>query len=179
MGGGGLGAPATMATPPPPGVRIASPAPAALAAGGALGMLISLGLLRANVFKHSFADGGPLMEIDREAFEREKEAARREGKELEYDAPEYTPVQIRAEIRREMLFLLPPLALAGLCAALVLFVAPAGGGGGGLPFPHSLSRVPRSLVGLLVRGGVCAVGRGRGPPALRRPGVGGGGGGPW
>jgi leader peptidase (prepilin peptidase)/N-methyltransferase len=152
IGAVGLLVHAIIDTPRNPGTLIASPVAAALAAGGALGMLISLGLLRAKVFKHSFADGGPLMEIDREAFEREKEAARREGKEFEYDAPEYTPAQIRAEIRREMLFLLPPLALAGLCAVLVLFVAPAARAWAGLLSHYWLSGFLGSVFGLLIGG---------------------------
>jgi len=152
IGAVGLLVHAIIDTPRTPGTLIASPVAAALAAGGALGMLISLGLLRAKVFKHSFADGGPLMEIDREAFEREKEAARREGKEFEYDAPEYTPAQIRAEIRREMLFLLPPLALAGLCALLVLFVAPAARAWAGLLSHYWLSGFLGSVFGLLIGG---------------------------
>ena len=109
-----------------PGTLNASPVAAALAAGGAVGLLISIALLRVKVFKHSFADGGPLLEVDREAYEREREAARKEGRELDYEAPEYTPAQVRAEVRHEMLFLLPPLVLAALCATLVLSVGGIG-----------------------------------------------------
>jgi leader peptidase (prepilin peptidase)/N-methyltransferase len=126
IGGVGLIVHAIIDTSRTPGTLNASPVAAALAAGGAVGLLISIGLLRIKVFKHSFADGGPLLEVDREAYEKEREAAKNEGRELEFDAPEYTPAQVRAEIRHEMLFLLPPLVLAALCAALVMSVGVVG-----------------------------------------------------
>jgi leader peptidase (prepilin peptidase)/N-methyltransferase len=49
----------------------------------------------------SFANGGPLLEVD-----KAKLASR--GEEVNQEQ-EFTPKQIRAEIRKEMLFLLPPL----------------------------------------------------------------------
>ncbi|HMB96158.1 MAG TPA: A24 family peptidase, partial [Tepidisphaeraceae bacterium] len=36
-----------------------------------------------------------------------------EGKAIEYEPPEFTRAQIRAEMRKEMIFLMPPLLLGG------------------------------------------------------------------
>jgi len=153
IGAVGLLVHAIIDTPRTPGNLNISAVPAALAAGGATGLLISLGLLRAKVLKHSFADGGPLMEIDREAYAKELEAARREGKELDYEAPDYTPARVRAEIGREMLFLLPPLALAGMCAAMVVWVEPvARAWQDAVRSHHWLSGLLGSALGLLIGG---------------------------
>lgn len=152
VGAAGLVVHAIIDTPRTPGMLIAPAVPAALAAGGAVGLLISLALLRLKWITPSFADGGPLMEIDREAHERELAAAKRDGKELEYEAPVYTPSQIRAEIRREMLFLLPPLGLAGLFAGLVLGVEPVGRAWGAAVSHYWFSGFLGSVLGLLVGG---------------------------
>src|SRR5206468_7313606 len=82
-----------------PGARGAlnvGPAGAALAAGGAAGLVISLLLWWRGWLPTSFADGGPLMEVEREALEREAERAKKEGKDpvLDYQGlPEYTKAQ--------------------------------------------------------------------------------------
>ena len=80
-----------------PGAIAMSPAKLALSAGGAIGLLLSIILLKLGILPLSFADGGPALEIE---------------KDQEADLPEFTPSQIRAEIRKEMLFLMPPLLLA-------------------------------------------------------------------
>lgn len=139
-------------TPRMPGALSASPVSAALAAGGAIGLLVSLALLKKKWIKASFADGGPLMEIDREAYERELEAAKKEGRKLDYEAPDYTPAQVRAEVRHEMVFLLPPLALGGLFAVLVLAVGPVGKAWGSVVSHHWLSGLLGSILGLLIGG---------------------------
>jgi leader peptidase (prepilin peptidase)/N-methyltransferase len=95
-----------------PGAISASALPAALAAGGAVGLLLSLLLLRLGKLPLSFAGGGPLLEIERAEHDRETAAALAQGTEQPAGPPEYTPRQIRAEMRKEMLFLLPPLFCA-------------------------------------------------------------------
>ena len=130
------------------------PAGGAMAAGGAIGLLISLALWWKGWLPSSFADGGPLMEVEREAYEQEREQARKEGREPELpdeDLPEYTPAQIRAEIRKEMLFLLPPLALAALFTLLALR-GPFAHGWSGLMTYHWLTGLLGSVLGLLVGG---------------------------
>ena len=139
-------------TPRTPGALNASAVPAALAAGGVIGLVISLLLLRTGRIKQSFADGGPLMEIDREAYEREVAEARRQGGDVPDPAPEYTPAQIRAEVRHEMRFLLPPLALAIGFAAVVMFLQPAGRAWASLVSHHWFSGLLGSVLGMLVGG---------------------------
>jgi len=87
-----------------------------MAGGGAIGLLLSGVLLWCGVFKPSFPDGEPALDVD-------EELSRREGaEELPHlsSAPSFTPEQMRQQIAREIVFLLPPLlgALAAGCAAL-------------------------------------------------------------
>jgi leader peptidase (prepilin peptidase)/N-methyltransferase len=132
-----------------------TPGGGALAAGGALGLLVSLFMWWRGWLPSSFADGGPLMEVERDAFEKAKAEAEKEGKPLspeEEELPEYTPAQIRAEMRKEMLFLLPPLALAGGFAFLVLRVQAVADWWGPLVDSRWVSGFLGSLLGLLVGG---------------------------
>ena len=130
------------------------PAGGALAVGGGIGLLASLLLWWRGWLPTSFADGGPLMEVDREAYEKERELAKKEGREVppDDDLPKYTPARIRAEIRKEMLFLLPPLALAGLFTWFALGIGPVARWWGGLMTQNWLSGLLGSLLGLLVGG---------------------------
>jgi leader peptidase (prepilin peptidase)/N-methyltransferase len=86
-----------------PGALNPSVPGAALAAGAAVGLLISFALSWSGILPRSFSKGGPLLEVDK--------ARLAEKGETPEDAPQYTPKEIRAEMRKEMLFLLPPLAL--------------------------------------------------------------------
>src|SRR5262249_6155664 len=89
---------------------------AAMSAGATVGVLISMLLLKLKVMPLSFAEGGPLMEI-------EKEALKRDG----IDAPpELTRAQLRGEMGKEMLFLMPPLVLGGVWVLLCMKVQPIG-----------------------------------------------------
>ncbi len=89
-----------------------SPA-AALAAGGMLGLLLSMGARYFNVLlPKSFPLGDPLLEVeDRKAWEKEYKKAKKEGREMDPPPPEYTRWEIRREMGKEMLFLMPPMAL--------------------------------------------------------------------
>ncbi|MEM8874629.1 MAG: prepilin peptidase [Planctomycetota bacterium] len=63
--------------------------------GGTVGLLVSIALLKAGVFKVSFADDAPPIEVGGD------------------DAPEPWPAsKVRAEIRHEIVFLLPPILAA-------------------------------------------------------------------
>jgi leader peptidase (prepilin peptidase)/N-methyltransferase len=100
-----------------PGSLNLSPRAAALSAGATVGLLISLLLRWRGVLKISFPEGEPLLEVDRQMMLEEEQQAKREGRQPEFDGPippSYTPGQIRAEMRREMYFLMPPLLLGGL-----------------------------------------------------------------
>jgi len=85
-------------------------------------VLLSYFLWRFGVIPSSFPDGGPLLEVERAALEKEREAAKAQGREPELpdDEPQYTPSQVRREMRKEMIFLFPPLLLAGLFVFLTL-----------------------------------------------------------
>ena len=96
-----------------PGALNPSPSAAALAAGAGVGVIVSFVLWTLKVLPASFADGGPLLEIDKAKLER--------------DVPpeqDYSPAQIRAEMRKEMLFLIPPLAI-GMAWVLLTWKVPA------------------------------------------------------
>jgi leader peptidase (prepilin peptidase)/N-methyltransferase len=86
---------------------------AALAAGAGVGLLISFILWWLGILPSSFADGGPMLEVEKAKLKPE-------------DAPakEYTPREVRAEMRKEILFLLPPLAL-GMAWLLATWKVPA------------------------------------------------------
>ena len=95
-----------------PGSLNAGSLPAALAAGGAVGLLLSLLLLRLGKLPLSFAEGGPMLEIDKVQHARDVDAAIAQGAEQPPAPREYSPQEIRSEIRKEMLFLIPPLFFA-------------------------------------------------------------------
>lgn len=105
---------------------------AAVAVGGGVGLLISIVLHQLGIFKTSFAAGEPLLEVDKkklaeqEATEKastvDKTAGKAKAAAKPTDLPaevEMTPKQIRAELRHEMIFLLPPMLLAGMMVWLV------------------------------------------------------------
>src|SRR5205814_8927755 len=96
--GAGMVMPAIIDTPTVPGAVNASPPACALALGAGIGLVISVILLRASTLPLSFEEGTPELEIDK------KRRAESGGKD---DAPprEYSRAQIRAEMRKEMLFL--------------------------------------------------------------------------
>ncbi|HTL29749.1 MAG TPA: prepilin peptidase, partial [Tepidisphaeraceae bacterium] len=100
-----------------PGSLNCSPRAAALSAGAAIGLLISLLARWRGWLKISFPQGEPLLEIDRQMMLEEEQKAKREGRAPEFNGPippPYTSGQIRAEMRLEMYFLMPPMLLGGL-----------------------------------------------------------------
>jgi leader peptidase (prepilin peptidase)/N-methyltransferase len=93
---------------------------AALSAGGTVGLGISILLWRLGILPQSFSEGEPLLEIDREAFAQENSQAQIEGRDATALPAELTRAQINAEMRKEMLFLMPPMLLAGAFCLLTL-----------------------------------------------------------
>jgi leader peptidase (prepilin peptidase) / N-methyltransferase len=91
----------------------------AIALGGSIGLIISIVLFLLGIIPQSFSEGEPALEVDEDEFQKEVERARRAGEEPSKRPREYSRGQIRKEIGKEMLFLLPPMTLA-LVAALVL-----------------------------------------------------------
>jgi leader peptidase (prepilin peptidase)/N-methyltransferase len=115
--------------PQVPGTLTVGPIGACLAVGGGIGLISSALLLYKGLIPLSFAHGQPLLEVDKKKLrEQRQEAMRRGGKVLEYeigeDAPDFTPAQIRGEINKEILFLLPPLVL-GLALAMAAQLEPS------------------------------------------------------
>ncbi|HEY8747393.1 MAG TPA: prepilin peptidase [Tepidisphaeraceae bacterium] len=97
-----------------PGALNTSATAGALAAGSGLGVLISFVLWWRHILPTSFADGGPLLEVEKARL-------------TETDTPperEYSSAEVRAEMRKEMLFLFPPLAL-GLLWMLLTWKIPS------------------------------------------------------
>jgi leader peptidase (prepilin peptidase)/N-methyltransferase len=106
--------------PTVPGALVLSSPAAALAAGGAVGLCISILLWRIGILPQSFSEGEPLLEVDRVAFAQENVQAEIEGRDTESLPPELTRSQIYAEMRKEMLFLMPPMLLAAIWCLLIL-----------------------------------------------------------
>jgi leader peptidase (prepilin peptidase)/N-methyltransferase len=92
---------------------------APIALGGSIGLLISITLFLLHIIPQSFSDGEPALEIDEDEFQKELARAKAAGEELPNRPREYSRSDIRREIGKEMLFLLPPMALA-LLFALIL-----------------------------------------------------------
>lgn len=96
-----------------PGALNLSPLAAALAAGATIGLVISFVLLLLGRLPLSFAEGEPMLEVDKAKLTSD-----------EPPPPDFTPAQVRAEMRKEMLFLLPPLLL-GFAAVVIVWKIPA------------------------------------------------------
>lgn len=97
---------------------------AAWAAGGAVGLMASIAFLLVGWFPRSFPDGEPELEIDRDDFEKEVAKAKHEGREPPTEPKTFTSGQIRREVLKEAIFLLPPLLLGGLWWYLTIHVSP-------------------------------------------------------
>jgi len=107
-----------------PGALLSGPAWLALGGGAALGLAISITLLQLKVFSISFPEGD-LLEAERKELHKQAEDAVRDGTDAPEIPPEYTPAQVRQELRKEMLFLMPPLFLAAVSAGLCLWIPAA------------------------------------------------------
>ena len=117
---------------------------AALAVGAAVGLLISFLLWYLGVLPSSFAEGEPLLEVDKARL-----TAKGEEPPSEH---EYSPAEIRAEVRKEMLFLMPPLAL-GLIWVLLTWKVPAVRQFWAAAIGHGwVSGLLGSILGLLIGG---------------------------
>lgn len=95
--------------PAMPGALNLSAGLSMLAAGGFVGLIISVALWVLRIFPTSFPQGEPILEVDRDKITDQTDLP-----------PPYTPSQIRFEMTREMLFLSPPLLLAAISFLLYL-----------------------------------------------------------
>jgi leader peptidase (prepilin peptidase)/N-methyltransferase len=117
IGGVAVVAHAVFDSPNVAGNQLVGPAAMALSAGSAAGLIISIILLQLGILPMSFPQGD-LLEVERDELERHADAARARGEQEVNIPPELTSAQVRAEMRKEMLFLMPPLLLGGLSLAL-------------------------------------------------------------
>lgn len=104
------------ARPGIPGALIQAPAAGMMAIGGGIGLVLSLSLMRFGLLKRSFLEGEQLTKNEQDAIA----AGTMKIEDLVVNAKEYTPAEVRKEIRYEMLFLIPPLVLAGVLGVLAL-----------------------------------------------------------
>jgi len=88
---------------------------AALSAGAGVGLAITIALWAVRIIPTAFPNGEPLLEVDYENYRKERERAKRAGEPWEEVPlpPVMSSRQIRKEISREMLFLLPAMILGG------------------------------------------------------------------
>jgi leader peptidase (prepilin peptidase)/N-methyltransferase len=103
-----------------PGNVLQPPAVVLMTLGGAVGLAMSLALLRAGIIKYSFADGEPMLKQERDVIAS--------GGSLEYQGTElkdYSKGEVRREILHEVVFLLLPLTLAAVAGVLAMRWAPA------------------------------------------------------
>lgn len=132
-------------TPHLPGAINTSPAGAALAAGAAIGLIISIVLLRSGILPLSFAQGAPELEIDK--------ARRQENPDdKQPELKEYSRAEVRREIQKEMLFLLPPMILGAAWMILTLKVPALAGAWNRIVHHDWVSGFFGALLGGLVGG---------------------------
>ena len=149
-----------------PGSLVGTMPTAAMAAGGAAGLVVSIGLLKLGALRQSFADGSPPLDVERRAWRAESQSADApvvtggptDGGAVAVESPddhpdsplgpEMTKAQVRAEMRHEMVFLMPPLVLAGAAAVAASWLAPTAA------LPDGVGGVAGAVLGGLVGGGV-------------------------
>lgn len=101
-----------------PGSLVQQPVAGLMAIGAGIGLVISLLLLKYGVIKRSFLEGEQLTKNEQDAIASGKVRL----EDLPIVAKEYTPSEVRKEMRHEMLFLMPPLVLAGVMGLLAMKV---------------------------------------------------------
>ncbi len=139
--------------PAMPGALNVNPSVGALAAGGGIGLLISIALWHFEHIPMSFPLGDPLLDIDdRVAVQKEIDEARAKGEEVMDLPPEYSRADIRVEMRKEMLFLMPPMLLAAVTWGLVTFWEPARRIAENLAGYHWLTGLLGAIFGALIGG---------------------------
>jgi hypothetical protein len=85
-----------------------------------VGLAISALLRLFGLFPLSFPQGEPILEAQREQIEEEYRQAISAGQQVHPLPPPYSSRQIRAEMRKEMLFLMPPLVLGAIWLLLTM-----------------------------------------------------------
>jgi leader peptidase (prepilin peptidase) / N-methyltransferase len=147
---------------------------AALSAGAAIGLALSITLWFLKVMPTSFPQGEPLLEVDRVAIEAEINRAKLAKEPIEEEPlpPPYTPKKIRAEIRKEMLFLFPPMLLGGAWMAITQYLPSVHIFWSGILQYDWFSGLLGSLLGAMIGGFVVWLTRILGTIAFRRVAMG-------
>lgn len=119
-----------------PGSLNLAPEPGALAAGGAVGLLISLALWFKGIIPVSFAEGEPMQDIE----------------PAPGDPPpkDWTRRDLMVEMRKEMAFLLPPMLLAAIWWFIIVRVSSVHAWWEGLMQYHWFSGLLGAVFGALV-----------------------------
>ena len=145
--------------PSTPGGVMIGAVPGGLAAGAGLGTLVSYLLWLTGKMPISFAEGAPLMEIEKAELEKkqqEREKNKAKGKRIEEEEEptprEWTPGEVRREISKEMLFLLPALVLGFLAVFAVWRVTSIANAWEQIVSHRWISAVLGSILGGLVGG---------------------------
>jgi leader peptidase (prepilin peptidase)/N-methyltransferase len=152
-------------TPNGAGNLIVGPLAAAVALGGAIGLTASLLCLSQGIFSRSFADGAPMLEIERDEHDRRKQESKKQARKsngkskksgsapvVVEDPREWSRGDVRREMRHEMRFLLPPMFGALFCGLMAWKVQPIARWWGGIvAFPH-VGAFFGSVIGGLVGG---------------------------
>jgi leader peptidase (prepilin peptidase)/N-methyltransferase len=102
------------------GNLIEPPVALALSAGATIGLIISIALLQMGILPLSFTESD-LLEVERAELEVKAKKAKESGEEEVEIPPEFPPAKVRQEIRKEMLFLMPPMVLGGVFVLLYMY----------------------------------------------------------
>jgi leader peptidase (prepilin peptidase)/N-methyltransferase len=135
-----------------PGALNVPPTTGALAAGGAAGLIVSLLLWKLGRIPVSFPEGEPMQDIDREAAQKEIDEATLAGRKVAPLPPVYSSKAVRAEMRKEMLFLLPPMLLAAAWWFVATKVGTVGRWWEGLFVHNGFSGLLGAILGALIGG---------------------------
>ncbi len=120
---------------------------AAATVGAVVGLVLSLLLVKFKIIKRSFEDDAPLLEVEKKAMQ--------EHEILEYEKLDpWKPARIRAEIMREVLFLMVPITVALVAVALVLRFESIGTTWARFADDPRVNQALASIFGGLVGGGV-------------------------
>lgn len=127
---------------------------AAIAIGGTVGFIISLLLWALRILPTSFPEGEPLLDVDRAMMLADAEEARRTGQPVDDTPlpPPYSSGDIRREVCKELLFMLPALVLAAAAAAMEFWSPAVTRFFTGIIHINWLSSLLGSLLGALVGG---------------------------
>ena len=103
-----------------PGNLIQTPTATLMSVGATVGLILSLMMMRVGVLKRSFLEGEPMTKAEQDAV-----IAGTGPVVLDYEAlplKDYSPAEVRREMRLEVLFLVPPIVLAAVLGILAMKV---------------------------------------------------------